>query len=518
MKKIFSLLLLVALVAAGAADGRAQAPSPPARNPVLWADVPDPAIMRVDSVYYMTSTTMHMNPGVPIMRSTNLVDWKTIGYAYDQLPADAMSMRNHNEAYSRGTWASSIRHHAGTFYIATFSYTTGESYIFTTKDIENGPWRRSSLGAMYHDQSLFFDDDGRAYLVYGVRDIRILELTEDARAVKEGGEDRVLIRNVGAPAGTAFNVAGEGSHMLKLNGKYYLSLIVWPRGGMRTQVVYRADRLDGPWEGRVVLADEGIAQGGLVDTPDGKWYAFLFGDRGAVGRIPYLVPVEWQDGWPVFGVDGKVPATLDIPSDGTGVRGIVASDEFDGERLGPAWQWNHNPANQLWSLQRRPGYLRLTAGRRDGGFLQARNTLTQRTFGPRSAATTALDVSGMKDGDVAGLGLLAEYYGFVGVSKEDGATSLVMVSADSGEVARVPFTQAVVHLRAEADFLDQADRAVFSYSLDGAAWTPIGHELRMRYTLVHFMGYRFALFNYATRATGGWADFDYLRLAGPGFD
>jgi beta-xylosidase len=448
------------------------------------------------------------------MRSTNLVDWETIGYAYDQLPADAMSMRNHTDAYGRGTWASSIRYHQGTFFIATFSYTTGESYIFTTRDIEQGPWRRSSLGRLYHDQSLFFDDDGRAYLVYGVGDIRIIELTADARAVKEGGIDRVLIRNVGAPAGTAFNVAGEGAHLLKVNGRYYLSLIAWPRGGMRTQLVYRADSLDGPWEGRVALADQGIAQGGLVDTPDGRWYAFLFGDRGAVGRIPYLVPVTWVDGWPVHGVDGKVPATLDIPNEGTGVGGIVASDEFAGDRLGLAWQWNHNPANQLWSLRQRPGHLRLTTGRLDGGLLQARNTLTQRTFGPRSVATTLLDVSGMKDGDVAGLGLLAEHYGFVGVRKDAGATFLVMASADSGEVVRVPFTQAVIHLRAATDFLDQADRAVFSYSLDGATWTPIGHPLRMRYTLVHFMGYRFALFNYATEAPGGWADFDYLRLGG----
>lgn len=510
IRRLFSIGLFGMVTASSIA---AQSPAPRAVNPVLWADVPDPSVVRVGSVYYMTSTTMHMSPGVPVMRSTNLVDWKLVGYAYDEMAnADALTMRNGQNAYGRGSWASSIRYHNGTFYVVTFSYTTGETYVFTTTDIENGRWRRASLSGVYHDQSLLFDDDGRVYLIYGAGDIRIIELTGDGRAIREGGVDRILIRNAGGIAGTTFNVSGEGSHIHKVNGRYYLFLIAWPRGGMRTELVYRADSLAGPWEGRVALADDGIAQGGLVDTPGGDWYALLFGDRGAVGRIPYLVPVTWADGWPVFGVGGQVPDTLDIGTDGTGLRGIVAADEFDGNRLGLVWQWNHNPANALWSLEKRPGHLRLIAGRIDGSLVEARNTLTQRTYGPTSAATTALDAAGMKDGDVAGLALLAEHYGFVGVRKEGGAAFIVMMSADSGEVARVPVDRTVVHLRAEADFRNQADRAVFSYSLDGVDWRPIGHTLRMRYTLAHFMGYRFALFDHATKTPGGWADFDYLRL------
>ena len=512
-----SLLLLVSALLFGLAPGDpASAQVPGARNPVIWADVPDPSVIRVDSVYYMTSTTMHMSPGVPVMRSTNLVDWEMVGYVYDVMAnADALFMRNGQNAYGRGSWASSLRHHEGTFYVATFSYTTGETYVFTTDDVENGPWRKESLGGLYHDPSLFFDDDGRTYLIHAVGDIRILELTADAQAVKRGGVDRVLIHDVGRVAGSRFIVAGEGSHLYKIDGRYYLFLIVWPAEGMRIQVVYRAESLDGPWEGRVVLQDAGIAQGGVVDTPEGDWYAFLFGDRGAVGRIPYLVPMVWQDGWPVLGVEGKVPDTLDLPAAGTNASGIVASDAFDGDALGLAWQWNHNPVDHLWSLRQRPGYLRLTTGRTDPSFVDTRNTLTQRTFGPESAATTALDVSGMKDGDVAGLGLLAEDYGFVGVKKENGAASVVMVDGGKGEVARVPLDRPVVHLRAEADFRNQADRATFSYSLDGATWTPIGDTLRMRYTLSHFMGYRFALFTYATATPGGWADFDYFRLDAP---
>ena len=155
-----------------------------------------------------------------------------------------------------------------------------------------------------------------------------------------------------------------------------------------------------------------MAQGGLIDTPQGDWYAYLFRDYGAVGRIPYLVPVKWEDGWPVLGVDGKVPDTLNLPASKGLIPGIVASDEFDRRPGDPAlplvWQWNHNPDNQLWSVTQRPGFLRLTTGRVDADFLTARNTLTQRTIGPECSGTTAIDVTHMKDGDFAGLAAVAE--------------------------------------------------------------------------------------------------------------
>ena len=487
-----------------------------AHNPVIWADVPDPSVIRVDSAYYMTSTTMHLSPGVPILKSNNLVDWHLVGYVYETLAnADALNLRAGQNAYGRGSWASSLRYHDGIFYVATFSYTTGESYVFTTHDIETGPWRKASLGRLFHDASLFFDG-GRAFLVYGAGDIRILELTPDAQSVKQDGVDRVLINNVGGIVGTEFYVPGEGSQLFKIDGRYYLFLIAWPRGGMRTQLVYRADSLDGPWEGRVVLQDQGIAQGGIVDTPEGDWYALLFGDRGAVGRIPYLVPTTWEAGWPVLGADGRVPNTLDVESDGTGVSGIVASDEFSSDALAPVWQWNHNPVQRLWSLTDRPGFLRLTTGRTDASLVDTRNTLTQRTFGPVSSAVTKLDASGLNDGDTAGLGLLQEDYAFVGVRRTAGRSNVVMVAHQDGtarELATLPVDRNVVYLRVSCDFRDMKDQANLSYSLDGENWVPIGSPFRMRYTLGHFMGARFALFNYSTQTPGGHVDFDYFRLS-----
>ncbi|WP_245706059.1 glycoside hydrolase 43 family protein [Catalinimonas alkaloidigena] len=491
-----------------------------AQNPILHADVPDLSMIRVGDTYYMSSTTMHMSPGVPIMKSTDLVNWELIGYAYDTLAdQDDLNLMNGKSTYGRGSWASCLRHHNGTFYVSTFAQTTGKTYIFSTKDPEQGPWQVASFAPSYHDHTIFFDDDGKVYMIWGGGTLRMVELKSDLSGVKEGTE-RVLIENANAPAGPNIGLNAEGSQLFKVKGKYYLFNIVWPKGGMRTVLIHRADQITGPYEGRVALQDKGVAQGGLIDTPAGDWYAYLFRDYGAVGRIPYLVPVTWQDGWPVLGIDGKVPDTLEgLPATKGLIPGLVHSDEFTRKKGEPAlplvWQWNHNPDNEHWSLTGRKGFLRLTTGRVDTTLMLVRNMLTQRTIGPECAGTTALDVSHLKEGDRAGLALLQQKYGWVGVKYENGRKSLVMVNAESGraeEAQQVPFDQKTVYLRAVCDFRDRRDVATFFYSLDGKTWTRIGNELHMEYTLPHFMGYRFGLFTYATQTPGGYADFDYFRI------
>ncbi|WP_420149261.1 glycoside hydrolase 43 family protein [Spirosoma sp.] len=492
-----------------------------AKNPVIFADVPDMAMIRVGATYYMSSTTMHLSPGLPIMKSNDLVNWQLVGYAYDTLAnVDALNLTNGKSTYGRGSWASSLRYHNGTYYVTTFAQTTGKTYTYTTKNIEKGPWKEISFKPSYHDHTLFFDDDGRVYLIYGAGKLRLVELTADASGVKLGTAEQLLIENASAPSGTGGGLPAEGSQLFKVNGKYYLFNITWPRGGMRTVVIHRADKLTGPWEGKVALQDLGVAQGGLIDTPDGKWYAYLFRDFGGVGRIPYLVPVKWEAGWPMLGVDGKVPQTLDLPASKGLIPGLVSSDEFTRKKGEPAlplvWQWNHNPDNRLWSISDRKGYLRLKTGRTDTSFVMARNTLTQRTIGPECTGSTAVDVANLKDGDFAGLSLLQKNYGLVGVKRENGQNFIVMVSAASGkpvETQRVSLTQKTVYLKAECNFNDRADIAHFFYSLDKKSWTPIGEALKMPYTIPHFMGYRFGLFNYATKELGGYADFDYFHIS-----
>ena len=496
-----------------------QAQTNTAVNPVIWADVPDMSIIRVSDTYYMSSTTMHMSPGVPVMKSVDLVNWELVSYAYATLgDNDELNLMNGKNAYGRGSWASCIRYHNETFYVSTFSSTTNKTYIWSTKDPEKGPWKEMSFSPSFHDHTLVFDDDGRVYLIYGNKKLILVELNADLSGVKPGGTDQVIIENVSAPSGPDSGL-GEGSQLFRLNGKYYLFNITWPRGGMRTVVVHRADRLTGPWEGKLVFQDLGVAQGGMVDTPDGKWYAYLFRDFGSVGRIPYIVPMKWENGWPVIGIGGKVPETLELPAGRGLIPGIVASDEFKRKKPEPSlplvWQWNHNPDNSAWSVNRKKGYLRLTTTRIDTLFTQARNTLTQRTLGPECSGSTLIDVTNMKEGDFAGLALLQRKFGLVGVRFKDGLRSVVMVNAQSGtpvEAEAVPLNQEKVFLKAESDFTDRRDVAYFYYSLDGKTWKPIGNQLKMEYSMPHFMGYRYGLFNYSTKIPGGFVDFDWFRI------
>ncbi len=523
----------IALAAILSANCRLRAET--ATNPIIHADVPDISIIRVGDTYYMSSTTMHMSPGLPMMKSNDLVNWEILKYAYDRLGEnEALNLEDGHNAYGQGSWASSLRYHEGVYYVSTFSATTGKTHVFFTNDIEHGAWQEKSFQPSLHDASLFFDD-GKVFMLWGAGNLRLVELNDDLSGIKVGGFNETIIQNASAPAGDNIMLRAEGSQLFKHEGKYYLFNITWPRGGMRTVVLHRADAITGPWEGRLALQDQGVAQGGMIDTPDGGWFAYLFQDHGAVGRIPYLVPMTWKDGWPVLGVDGKVPIKLKLPANEGLIPGIVDSDEFERDEqdrpLPLVWQWNHNPDNDHWSLTQRPGFLRITTARIDDSLLQSRNMLTQRTIGPECTGTIALDVSGMKDGDFAGLCLLQKQYGAVGVTAVGDTKSIVTVEAPpSGSVnrnrqlppngpttrklgtKRLPPEQDLVYLRAVCDFRDRADKAYFYYSLDEKTWTRTGEELVMRYTLPHFMGYRFGLFNYATKEAGGHSDFDYFRI------
>jgi beta-xylosidase len=524
MKPIFfhSMLCALLCLCASIATSQAQPAHSGAANPLIWADVPDTSILRVGDTYYMSSTTMHMSPGLPIMKSKDLVNWQIAGYAYQTLADnDALTLKNGQSAYGAGSWASSLRYHNGEFIVSTFSSTTGKTHIFRTKSIESGQWTENSFRPAFHDHSLVFEEDGRVYLVHGSGDVHLTELLPDLTGIKPGGIDKTIIKNASEVAGPNVGLRAEGSQIHKINGKYYLFMITWPRGGMRTTLVFRADHLEGPYEGRVALKHRGIAQGGLVDTPGGEWYALLFQDHGAVGRIPYLLPVKWEDGWPILGINGAAPATLErLPAQRSALPAIVSSDEFNrksGDAALPLqWQWNHNPDNTLWSLAARPGWLRLTTGRIDADLLSARNTLTQRTFGPECTAETSIDVSHMKDGDTAGLCVLQKRFGYVGVQQAAGKRKIVVVTADlaTDDIARdIPVTGSEVRLRIHCDFSDGHDIATFEYSIQGSPWQRIGRPMKMVYTLPHFMGYRFGLFNFATQTAGGYVDFDYFHIS-----
>jgi len=271
----------------------------------------------------------------------------------------------------------------------------------------------------------------------------------------------------------------------------------------------------------------GVAQGGIVETPDGDWYGFFFQDRDAVGRVPVMVPMRWDNEfWPVFGDSGgNIPLEFNIKQAADYGQNLYVSDEFDSDKLQLAWQWNHNPDNTCWSLIERPGYLRLKTGRISKTIYHARNTLTQRTFEPACEGTAALEPIAMKDGDKAGLVILQSLSGFVGIEQEGDEKYIVMYSGDNENNkgmnaaetrhARMPFDGDKIYLKINCRFRtedDAEEKASFSYSTDGINWQSIGIEINMRWTMTHFTGARFGLFNYAAKTAGGYADFDYFRV------
>lgn len=483
-------------------------------NPVIFSDVPDVDVIRVDDNYYMVSTTMHMMPGAPIMRSKDLVNWEIISYLYDEIKDSPFYDLEGGDVYSAGQWASSIRYHNGRFYVFFATNKPSKSYVYTATD-PAGKWEKLAVMDQCHDASLLFDDNGKVYLAHSAGRIKITELKSDLSGVKEDGLD--IIAFDGGKQG--YEGLFEGTHLYKLNGKYYMLLIWWPQNGIRTQICLRSDRIEGPYESKIILSDDmgnpgkGVAQGCIIDTQDGEWYSLLFQDYGAVGRTPVLMECRWKDGWPMLGdQNGKVQKIMKKPIQGYSKKPLVISDDFTSSKLALNWQWNHNPDNNLWSLSERPGYMRLKTGKIAKNIFEARNTLTQRTEGPQCSGAISMDLSKMKDGDVAGLGAYNGKPGLISIVKEGNKKFLVMTDCDK-EKERVELKKDKVYLRIDCDFNINIDKAKFYYSLDDKEWIQLGNEFQMIYYTNHFMGIRFAIYNYATKTSGGYVDIDFFKYS-----
>ncbi len=502
-------------------------------NPMLWADVPDPDVIRVGEYFYMVTTTMHLMPGCPVMRSRDLVNWEVISYVFDTLDDSPYYRLEGGTVYGKGQWATSLRYHDGMFYVL-FSPNDHpyRSYIYKTAD-PAGEWTQVSRTDHFHDSSLLFDDDGRVYVYSGSGAITLTELQPDLSGVKPDGVKKCVIDSDAFEPG--FH---EGSRAIKYNGKYYLLIIAWPQGGPRRQLCYRADSVTGPYEQMVILQDAFagfpyVGQGCIVDDAAGNWWGVIFQDRGGVGRVLTLVPCRWTDGWPILGDEnGRVPLVVDKPVTGEYSSGIVTSDDFTSSRLNKNWQWNHCPVNEAWSLDEAPGRLRLKTSRVVSNIYEAPNTVSQRMEGPECEGVVKVDISHMRTGDVAGFGAFNGHSGLLSVTKKADGHYLTVTSTtvnfknDSKiidsvdeEVMRsikLPADVNNIYLRINADFRVGRDIARFAYSTDGIDWTDTGDEFKMRFDYRRlFMGTRFAIYNYATEAPGGYIDvdrFDYRRV------
>lgn len=497
-------------------------------NPLTYTDIPDNDVIRVGDDFYMVSTTMFLCPGAPIMHSKDLVHWRIVNYIYDYLADDDIyNLRNGKNAHGKGQWATTLRYRDGVYYALFIANDQHKTYVYRTTDIMNGKWERNEIeGAFFHDASLLFDNDGRVYVVYGNGELRITELTTDLRAVKQGGVNQILI----STPRQGFGLRAEGAHFYHIGDYYYVIVIDWPSGQPRTERCFRSKTLLGEYESKIILQGafdgrgDGVAQGAIFDTPRGDWYSVMFQDHGAVGRVPTLQPLTWIDGWPMLGDNGKPVKEFDVKLAPYGEDHVWASDEFtykSNDDLDLVWQWNHKPINTDWSVTARKGWLRLTTSQLATSIFNARNTLTQRTVGPRCIDETMLDASGMKPGDRAGLCAFMSNYCSIGVEVDDAGQRFIVATSGnlrgSNEELRVPLKGKKAWLRIKYVFTPQADdtcgpdKAFMSYSLDGKKWIDVDYQLQMRYTLDLFIGYKAALYNYPTKQVGGYADFDYFH-------
>jgi len=509
-------------------------------NPLFYDEFSDPDMIRVGADYYLTGTTMHAMPGLPILHSRDLVNWRIIGYAFERLDLGPdFRLEDGKEIYGQGIWAPSFRYHKGTYYIFANVNRFGLQ-VFRATD-PRGPWKHNRIQQGLHDLSVLFADDGKIYAVYGARTIRIVELNQDLTALIPG-TDRVLIdREQGM---------GEGSHIYRIRGKYYIVSAI--PGAHVPMKCARADSLNGPWEVTTISDDESLGigqgfrladtrrrtppfdlrppdssprlslnlhQGGIIDTPKGEWWGYSMQDHNSVGRLTSLSPVTWTDGWPYFGLPGnlkRTPSTWVKPD--TGQPSPVSSpyersDDFTRPKLKAIWQWNHVPDDSKWSLTERPGFLRLHS-LPAAGFWQARNSLTQRAIGPESEITAELDASGMMAGDVAGLALLNMPYAWIGVARGESGYVIQFFDQTTGKSTQAPLSGPRVHLRVYCDF--DTETAKFSYSTDGNNFLRFGNDVTTVFQLKTFQGVRNALFHYNARGNpGGYVDFDSFDVVEP---
>lgn len=492
---------------------------------IIPADFPDPDIVRVNDTYYMVSTTMHFMPGCVILRSYNLVDWEFASYVFDQLEeTPGQTLQDNKGVYGKGMWAACIRHQNGKFYISFVANDTHKTYLFTSEKIE-GPWQKSEIPGFYHDMSILFDDDEKVYCVSGNMNINLTEMEPDLSGPKAGGINKVIIQD--NPENVILGY--EGSHIYKINGKYYIFFIHIPKGKMRTGACFISDKIEGPYTGKDVLCSDlagwnsGTAQGGLIQANDGNWYSIVFQDHGALGRIPVLVPVKFENDFPVFGNEGITPEVISVTDNRPDYKyQPLYSNDF----TNPAWQWNHIPDKSLIKLD--SSTFEVKTGKTCINLTKAQNTLTQRTFTEHCSGNITLDASNLNDGDIAGLAALEGEYGFIGISKKEGKFRLIVAEH---KIPYSPWSMGVyddeepvitaekdidiseITLKADFNLEHGREQVQFSYyDNKSSKFVDFAKAVKLRYTLDQFVGVRFALFCYSTKISGGSAKFKEFKI------
>lgn len=499
------------------------------RNPILYADYSDPDVVRVGDDYYLTASSFNSIPGLPILHSTDLVNWSIIGHALPrQPPFDVFAQPQHG----KGVWAPAIRHRNGEFLIY---YGDPDFGIYVVKATNPaGPWSAPLLVKQargWIDPCPFWDDDGNAYLVHalaasrsGIKSVLVIHrMSEDGTRLLDDG---VLVFD-----GKEQHHTIEGPKLYKRNGYYY---ILAPAGGVETgwQLALRSRNIFGPYTEKVVLHQGGTTingphQGAWVDTAAGEDWFIHFQDKAAYGRIVHLQPLTWRNDWPVMGSDpdgdgiGEPVASHRKPrvKVASPVRSPADSDEFSSERLGLQWQWHANTEDNWAFPSPAYGALRLYGVKRPEhakNFWDTPNLLLQKFPAPTFTATAKLSFTPLAPGNETGLIVMGFDYAYLSlVQKNDGiyASQSVIKDADKGgsetRIAEQRVSGSEFYLRVT---VTEGAIANFSLSTDGKRFTPFGQSFKARQG--RWIGAKFGLF--AVRppdsSRAGYADYDWVRV------
>ena len=466
-------------------------------NPPLYADYPDPSIIRVGNYFYMATTTFVGVPGLIITKSEDLVNWEIAGHCISSFDGNDDYNLEGGTRYGNGCYAPSIAYKDGTFYVVVTP--NGErTRIYYAKDV-SGPWDYNLLSGSYFDPCLFIEDDGTPYLAYGgawENKISMIELNSGLSATK------------GAPRVILYRDNVEGTHLSKVNGTYYLFNAV----PARSLVCSKANNVWGPYGETITLcvAGKGGHQGGIVDLPDGSYWGYLHQDEGAIGRPTRICPITWQDGWPKFGRPGfigQVESTYPKPIQNKPIKVPAASDEFNSKSMGLQWMWNHNPDNSKWSLTGSSLRLKATTAK---DFWHARNSLTQKGQGPISTGTIKIDCSAMQPGDISGLGMLGNPWGYIAVTRDP--KRIIMVEEGEVKATASDIASDILYFRIEMNFVNK--QAKFFWKNDHRDWQQLGSSITMGFDWQYgtFQGEQYAIMNFNPRRSAGYIDVDWFRL------
>ncbi|MHC4743656.1 MAG: glycoside hydrolase family 43 protein [Planctomycetota bacterium] len=504
------------------------------RNPMLNADYPDVDIERVGDMYYMITSTNHYAPGMTLLESKDMLNWRIIGHVWDKLTWEPKYNWDKMAGYRHGVWAGDLAYHDGKWFCYFIDFSSG-LYVSTAEDIR-GPWSEPVCmlkKQFWTDPAVYWDEEEKqAYLICNFGQDKSVKQKQNQNRIFKMSWDGLRLLDEGKPIYSA--PGAEAAKIYKIDGTFYIFLAEW-RDNDRKQIVLRGKTIYGPFERKVVMekgsvVDRSVCQGALVQVQDGSWWfthqlvqnrAKKKGDlAGATtgesyeGRSQWLIPVTWKDGWPVLGKDadgngiGNTVFSGRKPVKGFPITAPQTDDEFDSPKLGGQWQWNHNPRDDHWSLTDRPGWLRLKAAVPvgDGGFWNAANTISQRIMGKGKGSVIAkADISGMEAGQQAGFCHHSGQYILLGIRVEpDGAKRLSF--NNNGKITEGPMVTAeIIYFHTEID----GDRATLAWSLDGKDAKQLGGQFALKFG--RWRGDRLGLYCFNNKTDAGHIDIDWFH-------